>query len=346
MKRRSSKLVCLVVACALLWLGGCRGRAKVESGNAAVDSGGPSPKITFETLGHDFGEVSPNKLNRGQIKFTNTGEGVLKISKVARCCSVVATLDADKKEYAPGESGAVNVEWRSGSQPIAFARELVVHSNDKANPACKLKIQARIVLKITWEPKRLRILLDEANGGCSKITIRSIDDRPFSITGFKSTGGCITADFDSSVEATKFVLEPIVNFEKVGKNLKGSVNISLTHPAGDLAIVLFDVALEYTVSPQHIFLLNPELNEPVVRKIDVRNHYGKDFEIESISSKDNAVAIKIISQKKLSDGYRLNVEMTVLGDKIKSRFTDEFSVNLKGGEKLVIGCRGWSSKKG
>ena len=120
----------------------------------------------------------------------------------------------------------------------------------------------------------------------------------------------------------------------------------MTHPAGDLAIVLFDVAPEYTVSPQHIFLLNPELNEPVVRKIDVRNHYGKDFEIESISSKDNAVAIKIISQKKLSDGYRLNVEMTVLGDEIKSRFTDEFSVNLKGGEKLVIGCRGWSSKKG
>ena len=186
-------MVYLVVGCALLWQSGCQEQAKTKTGPGGLeepekvgtaDAGGPQPKITFETLGHDFGEVPPNTLNKGQIKFTNRGEGVLKISKVAQCCSVVATLAAEKKEYAPGESGAVNVEWRSGSQAINFARELIIHSNDKANPAAKLKIQAKIVLRVTWEPKRLRLFLDEDNAGSQNLTISSLDGSPFSIKSF------------------------------------------------------------------------------------------------------------------------------------------------------------------
>jgi hypothetical protein len=270
----------------------------------------------------------------------------LEITKVGKCCSVGAGLAEGKTEYAPGESGAVTIEWRSASKASVFKRQVTIHSNDNANPEVKLDLQGKVVPKIVWEPKRLRLLLNEDNAGCSKVTIRSIDDKPFSITGFKSTGDCINADFDASVEATKFVLEPVVGVEKLGKNMKGTVNISLTHPAGDVAIVLFDVLPEYTAKPQFIHLLNPEPNKPIFRKIDLLNNYGEDFEIESVSSKDNNVAIKIIEQKKIRNGYQLNVELTVLADEVKSRVTDEFSISLKGGEKLVIGCRGYSSKKG
>ena len=256
MKPKYIALVYLVLGCALLWQSGCQEQARVDAEPEAleepqkVDSAaadGPQPKITFETPGINFGEVPPNQLNKGQIKFTNTGAGALKISKVARCCSVVATLAEDKKEYAPGESGAVNVEWRSGSQPINFARELVIHSNDKSNPAAKLKIQANIVLRVTWEPKRLRLFLDEDNGGSQNLTISSLDDQPFSITSFKSTSDCITADFDPSVKATKFVLEPKVDTEKLNDNLKGRIMIGLTHPDGNAAVILFDVLAKYSI---------------------------------------------------------------------------------------------------
>ena len=345
MKWNGFVLVCLVVTCALCWLSGCQEPVKVENSIAATDSAGSSPKITFEKLVCDFGDVPPGMLNKGQVKFTNTGNAVLEITKVGKCCSVGAGLAEGKTEYAPGESGAVTIEWRSASKASVFKKQVTIHSNDNANPEVKLDLQGRVVPKIVWEPKRLRLLLNEDNAGCSKVTIRSIDGRPFSITGFKSTGGCINADFDASVEATKFVLEPEVSVEKLGKNMKGTVNISLTHPAGDAAIVLFDVLPEYTAKPQFIHLLNPEQNKAIFRKIDLLNNYGEDFEIESVSSKDNNVAIKIIEQKKIRNGYQLNVELTVLADEVKSRVTEEFSVSLKGGKKLVIGCRGYSSKK-
>jgi len=353
MRRKYFALVYLVVGCALLWQSGCQEQAKIKTGPggleepeqvATADAGGPQPKITFETLGHDFGEVSPNTLNKGQIKFTNRGEGVLKISKVGRCCGVVAKLAAEKKEYAPGESGAVNVEWRSGSQSMVFTRELVVHSNDKANPASKLKIQAKIVLRVTWEPKRLRLFLDEDNAGSQNLTISCLDGRAFSITSFKSTGDCITADFDPSVEATKFVLEPKVNTAKLNKNRKGRITIGLTHPDGNAAIVLFDVLAKYTINPPLLILFYAEPGKPMVRKISVLNNYKKDFAVDSLSSKNGIVGVKILNKRKITNGYQLEVELTPPASESKMRFLDEFYLTLADGEKLPIKCNGYYKK--
>jgi len=353
MRRKRFVMVYLVVGCALLWQSGCQEQAKTKTGPGGLeepekvgtaDAGGPQPKITFETLGHDFGEVPPNTLNKGQIKFTNRGEGVLKISKVARCCGVVATLAGEKKEYAPGESGAVNMEWRSGSQAINFARELIIHSNDKANPAAKLKIQAKIVLRVTWEPKRLRLFLDEDNAGSQNLTISSLDGSPFSIKSFKSTGDCITADFDPSVEATKFVLEPKVDTEKLNKNHKGRITIGLTHPDGNAAIVLFDVLAKYSISPPLLILFYAEPGKPMVRKISVLNNYKKDFGVDSLSSKNGIVGVKILNKRKITNGYQLEVELTPPASESKVRFLDEFYLTLEDGEKLPIRCNGYYKK--
>ncbi|KPK43602.1 MAG: hypothetical protein AMJ65_05355 [Phycisphaerae bacterium SG8_4] len=353
MRPKYFALVHLVVGCALLWQSGCQQQSRIGTGPEALeepgnvgtaDAGGPQPKIAFEASGLDFGEVPPNQLNKGQIKFTNTGEGVLKISKVARCCSVVASLAGEKEEYAPGESGAVNVEWRSGSQPLDFARELVIHSNDKSNAAAKLKIQAKIVLRVTWEPKRLRLFLDEDNAGSQNLTISSLDDQAFSITSFKSTGECITADFDPSVKATQFVLEPKVDTEKLNDNLKGRITVGLTHPDGNAAVILFDVLAKYSISPPLLILFYAEPGEPMVRKISVLNNYKKDFDVDSLSSKSGMVGVKILDKRKITNGYQLEVELTPPPAEGKMRFVDEFYLTLEDGEKLPIKCNGYFRK--
>jgi hypothetical protein len=71
---------------------GCQEQARL--------TGKPLPEIKFEKLVYDFGEVGPSAKHTGEFKFTNVGEGLLKITKVGRCCGVVTRLD--KKEYEPG----------------------------------------------------------------------------------------------------------------------------------------------------------------------------------------------------------------------------------------------------
>ena len=353
MRRKYFALVYLVVGCSLLWQGGCQNQGEIETAPGgleepekigAVDTDGPQPKITFETSGHDFGEVPPNKVNIGQIKFTNAGEGVLKITKLGKCCGVVATLVDEKKVYAPGESGAINVEWRSGPQPIVFTRDLVVHSNGEASASTRLKIRAKVVLSVTWEPKRLKLIHGEENAGCPNVTIRSLDNQPFSITAFKATGDCMTADFDPTVKATEFVLEPKVDMEKLGKNPQGNVTIGLTHPDGNAAVFYYDVLSKYAVSPPLLIVFNAEPNEPLIRKISVLSNYEKDFEIESVSSKSGTVGIKLLEQKKITHGYQLQIAITPPPSEGKMRFMDEFVLGIAGGEKLSIRCNGYYKK--
>ena len=331
-----------IVACGLLLHTGCQ-----EQSQSAKEPkpNGPPPRITFEKVVQDFGKVPPNTVNAGEIRFTNTGEGPLKITKVGKCCGVVAKLDKDKTEYAPGESGAVKIEWKSGSESGLFERDLAVHSNDRTNPKTALTVKAEIVLRITWEPERLKLFLDVDNAGCPKVTIRSLDDRPFSITGFKSTGECITADYDPSVEATKFVLEPKVDTEKLDKNLAGRISVGVTHPDGDAAIILFDVQAKYSTDQPVILVFNAEPEKPVVRKLSVFNNYGGDCEIESVSSRSGVVAVKLLAQSKTSKGYELEVEITPPAADGKARFTDVFSVNFKDGANLPITFSGYYSKR-
>jgi len=350
MRQIFSALLCFVASCGLAVLSGCREQAQIDTESSALsaekkvsDSNG-APTITFQELGHDFGVVPPNKLHKADIKFTNTGQGTLKIKKVGGCCGVVTKLAEGKKEYAPGESGAIRVEWRSGSQPMAFAREFVVHSNDQANPATKLKIKANVVLKVTWEPKSLSLVLNEENAGCENITVKSTDGRPFSITSFKSTGDCITADFDPSVKATEFVLEPDVKMEKLSSNQKGRIIVGLTHPDGNTAIVLFRVKPKYAVNPPLLIVFNAEPGEPIVRKISVLNNYDQEFGIKSLASKTGTVGIRVLSKRKISDGYQLEIEMTPPDYEGKMKFMDMFYLNLEDGEKLPIRCSGYYKK--
>jgi len=333
--KRLGRIIGLICGLVLFLQIGCQEQARMTDNLV--------PEIKFEKMICDFGEIGPNTKKTGELKFTNVGEGLLEITKVGNCCGVVTRLD--KMEYKPGESGALIVEWSSGAREMTFIRQMVLHSNDPNTPAVTLTVKAKVVLQIDWEPKRLNLFLDEENGGCSNITIRSLDNQPFSVTGFKSTGDCITVDYDPSVKATKYVLEPRVDTEKLQKSLKGRINISLDHPKGDVAIILYSVLPKYTVNPPLLIIFNAEPNKPIVRTISVLNNYKKDFEIESVSSKNNIVAMKLLEQKKISNGYQLDVEITPPADEGQPRFTDEFLLKIKGGESLSIKCNGYYSKR-
>jgi hypothetical protein len=351
MKRKSFIIALVMISCVLFLQIGCQEQTKPAKESLTAQTkpeatpepkSKPSPRITFENTVYDFGEVGPNRKNTGKIKFTNTGEALLKITKVAKCCGVVTNLS--KMEYEPGESGTLKVTWNSGSRSSTMRRKLTIHSNDPTAPQTILNLTARVVLQVDWEPKSLRLFLNEENAGCPKITINSIDNQPFSILGFKSTADCITADYDSSVEATKFILEPKVNLEAMPKNSKGRIYINLTHPEGKTATILFSVLPKYTVRPSMIILWDAEPEKPVVKKIDVLNNYHKDFEIESITSKGNIIGVKVLEQRKITNGYQLDLELTPPAVENKTNFKDELFVNIKGGEKLAIRCNGRYSK--
>lgn len=339
-----------------------------ELPQAAADRGAVSavaedaPKITVEEAVWDFGEIGPGTAHTGRFKFTNTGTAPLTITQVKSCCGVVTRGVKNGQKYAPGKSGVLELDYRAGVQPGDMKRNLYIYSNDPMQSILPLTIQGKIMRRVDYEPMSLKLFLRKENAGAKDITLTSLDGRPFSVTGFRTTANSISADFDPAVKATEFVLKPKADLEKLQGNLRGQIRITLTHPECKEVSLLYDVLPEFTVNPPQIMLFNLKPGQTVNREVWILGNYEEDFEVESVSSQKGA--IKLVDSKKVTGSrpvmvgatgaqeqngrimtrYQLQIEVTPPPvDSSSAVLSDILKVKIKGGETISVQCRGFYS---
>jgi len=316
--------------------------AKAASGESEVTANESGPRITFESMVCDLGQIPPRTKHVCEFKFTNTGNEVLEITKVHSTCGCIISK-LKKKEYAPGKSETLQATYQSSASAGQVKKYVLVYSNDKVNPKVILTVKTEIVIKVAHEPKRFNLVLDKENAGCPAVTLTSLDNQPFSITGFKSTGDSITADFDPSVKEASFVLKPKVNMEKLRKGMKGQIEISLNHPECKTLMIVYNTLPEFEFDPRVVYVREAEPLKPVTKTVRIRSNYNEYVEVESTSSKKGIV--KVLTQEKIRNGYQFELQITPpLQESNKRVFTDVFTVMLKGGQQLQMTCYGIYSK--
>ncbi len=298
-----------------------------------------TPRITFDKVIHDFGNVGPATTHICEFNFTNTGDGILEIVEVEKTCGCTPFVLA-KQEYAPGERGSLKVGFYSDTQLGRTTKPIYIYSNDETNPEVELAIKANVMAKIDYEPKTMNLMLMQPNANCPKITIHSLDNQPFSITSFKSTSDCITVDYNPSVKARQFVLQPKVDMQKLESILDGRFEIGISHPETQIVSGTFSAPARFTTSPRAITVHQAYSQQSVIKKVNVISNYNEEFEIESAFSK--AGIMKVLNQKRIRNGYELELQITPPAAKGGTRiFSDVFSMNLNGVGKLEISCNGF-----
>ena len=339
----------LIISSVLVFQGGCakgEKKAAVKPTAAAAetkkvaDSNGPQPKIAFEKIVYDFGSVAPGGKHTGEFKFKNKGKGVLRIGKINSSCGCTVPKLA-KEEYAPGESGSLKVEFSPGKGLGENKKTLTVATNDKENANVTLTVTALVAIKVECKPESMNLSLKEANAGCPKITLRSIDNKPFSITGFKSTGDCVTIDFNPAVQNTEFVLEPKVDVDKLQRNLNGHLEIGLNHPECSAVSVSYTALPRFNVTPPSIVVFDAKPENPVKKQVVIISNYGENFEIESVTSQKGI--LKVLSQERGNARWTLDVEVTppAFSEGKPRMFTDLLTIGISGGHKLEVTTRGF-----
>ena len=303
---------------------------------------GRQPQITVENDTCDLGEVAVDAKLTGEFKFTNTGNAPLKITQVVGCCGVSLKGVEAGQEYAPGQSGTLEFDYRALSLPNpAVKKVLYLQTNDPAEKITTLTVKAAIVRRVDFKPEVLsKLLLKTPNAGCPALTLTSLDGRPFSITGFEATANTITAEFDPSVKATRFVLQPKVDMAKLEENMRGRIGITLTHPECTYIEVLYDTLPEFEMSTSQIIMFNLRVGQAIQREFSIGNNYQNDFEIESVSSLKGS--IKLVGQTKVGNGYRLRIEVTPPPrQRSEVVASDMLEVKIKNGRTLSIPFRGF-----
>jgi hypothetical protein len=298
----------------------------------------PHPVLIFDSNSLDFGKVGLGTVTAKELKFHNAGKSTLKISEVTQCCGFVIKMD--KEQYEPNDTGILNIEFHATNTPGVVERKPVVISNDPKNPKITLIVKAEMIQKVEWEPKTLKLFLNEANAACPKLNIKSIDGQAFAVIGIRSTGNCITADYNPQLKQIEHTLDLKVNIEKLPKELYGKVEVLLNHPEGNLADVSFDVVPKFSFNPNIMIIYKVKANIPQKEKVKLINNYKENIGIESTSSKENN--LKLIDYVTIKDGYELNLEITPPKNNNKElRFTDILYVNMKDGTQLALTCIGY-----
>lgn len=341
---KQSWMKAAIICCVFFVLSGCNETQKTTSitdTTASVKTqSDPNalPVIEFDETEIDFGQVGPATSCEKELKFKNTGKGLLKINEIVLCCGVIASTD--KKQYEPNETGILKIEFQAPGAIGTFDRQPMVYTNDPVNPEITINLFCDVVQKVFWEPGKIKMLLNIENAACPKLTIKCIDEQPFAITGIRSTGNCVTADYNPTVKKTEHVLDLKVDMEKLPEQMYGEINVKMNHPEGNLATISFDVVPKYTVSPPLLYIHSMKANVPKTQIIKIINNYKDDVEIESTTSKEKRV--KLIESKRNGFDFELEVEMTVpqaAEDVIKC--TDIFYINLSNGEQLAVTCTGY-----
>lgn len=348
------KFFVLTVVCItgiLLLSAGCQEQAKT-TGQAEAEikvvsekdaEGHTGGKIVFETDEHNFGAIGPGTKNYCEFKFKNTGDDVLHIKRIQSTCGCTVPK-LSKKDYEPGEEGTMKVTYKAGKSPGKVAKQLYVHLEDNKTPKVKLTIKAEIIIQIAFKPRRLDLSLRDENAGCPEVKLSSKDGKAFAIKGFKSTDDIMSIDFDPNAGATEFVIQPKVDTEKLRERLNGRLDIQLTHPETKAVTITFVAKTEFKVNPPSIIIFNTEPGEVVEKQLWVLSNYDEDFEIVSVSSQRDY--IKVVSQEKVDNRYKLEVEIMPpeLDEQNKKIFTDVLNVKMKGGQRVDVSCRGFYVK--
>lgn len=311
--------------------------AKPVAGNVR----GRQPQITFEKDTCDLGEVGIDSKLTGEFKFTNTGNALLKIIRVQGCCGVSLKGVDPGEQYAPGQSGVLEFDYRALSIPNPEVKRLVyVETNDPDHKILSLTIKAAVVRRVDFKPEVLKLVLDKSNAGCPDLTLTSLDGRPFAVTGFEATANTMSVEFDPAVKATRFVLKPKVDMAKLEQSLRGRISINVTHPECNNVELVYETLPEFDISTSQIMMFNLKPGQAKEREFSIAGNYQDDFEIESVSSKKGT--IRLLEKTKTGRGFKLRVEVIPPPHKRDEIVTsDTLEIKIKDGKTLTLQFRGF-----
>lgn len=100
------------------------------------------PKIKFEKLVHEFGDINQGEIVSCTFKFKNTGGSDLVITSASASCGCTVP-EVPKFPIKPGEDGEIKVRFDSANTEGTVKKEIVVVTNCIPN-STQLHIQAMI----------------------------------------------------------------------------------------------------------------------------------------------------------------------------------------------------------
>ncbi|MDR4509861.1 MAG: DUF1573 domain-containing protein [Candidatus Brocadiaceae bacterium] len=241
------------------------------------------PKIKFEEISYDFGEIYTDETVKHVFKFKNIGNGELIIEKVKSSCGCTAAL-ISKKTLKKGEEGEVDVTYRSGKYPGKANKTISVYSNDPENIIKKLTIKGNIIEEVTVEPKKINFgVIRKGEESTKELIIESIPGKEINIMKLESPNPYVKiTPFNGAKHRQSYHIT--VSKEDVIGRFNGVIFIYTNSDKQKKIDIPFfgEIAGDITFYPKRLFFLANLKDKHVVKKTVILTFINKDVKIKKI----------------------------------------------------------------
>ena len=128
------------------------GCAFSPSREAAANPG--APRIVFAEPVYDFGTVEQGNPVTHLFRFTNQGQGDLRIEQIKTSCGCTAAV-ISSEIIPPGGEGTISTTFDTSRFFGEKARTITVYSNDPIQPLVTLTLQGEVVTEVAAMPPQL-----------------------------------------------------------------------------------------------------------------------------------------------------------------------------------------------
>ncbi len=307
------RIIALIAAFGLLALAPCA-QDKPAAETTPADAGKGTPKIVFEKLTHDFGQMKPESEVTFDFNFKNEGDGVLEIQNVRSSCGCTVVVP-DKRSLAPGESSFLKVRYHAGRGSGMVEKKITVYNNDPKQSTVILTITASIATDLEFTPVYVRFDNIPADKPADMtVYFNAKDPGKFQLTDIKADQPFITTRLEQGEDkrfrlVVSFVPTAVKSTENRGylNAMISAKSNSETYPEIKIPIYI-KFQEEFTAVPVRLILYNVPEGEGAIREVILRNNKGESFQISSVSSSNSFITAEIARNGDAANLIRVTID--------------------------------------
>lgn len=294
------------------------------AGKAAA--AGAAPRLVFDEMEHDFGEIKQQEEVKHIFKFRNEGDALLVVEEVKSSCGCTGTL-LSTKNIPPGGEGEIEVTFKSGRSSGKKKKYISVISNDPSKPVEKIHIMADIVIPVEIRPRQIYWVAEKDAPSKKLVELTYQPELSINIVKIELSSDAFKASATPKDEGNRPGYDINILFD--GSLPAGRFNEKLTITTDNkeypsLSVVIRgQVTGKVKVVPSSVALGVVKDGELPSRTIRVYAKDNRDFEITAIEPSNPLITTEI-TENTGAPGYSVKVSLNA-----KPPASGAFSENIR-----------------
>ncbi len=287
-------------------------KAAVATNESKSPAKSEGPSLVFTEPVHDFGQVEQGDLVTHLFKFTNQGQGDLRIERVKTSCGCTAAV-VSSKVIPPGGEGAISATFDTSRFFGEKAKTIAVYSNDPTQSMTTLTLQGEIAVEVAAIPSQLYLgRVPKGQKIVKEVEILYNADKDLDITKVENSYPAVSVqveELEKNGKKGKRLVVTLTEGVPLGR-LNDQITVTTTsEKRPTLTIPVFgSIEGDLLVLPPQVSFGTLRKGETKVKKVSIQNRGPDPVKILRIQPPSASITTKLTTVKE-GEEYRLAVRV-------------------------------------